>query len=186
MKRIVFMLEEYSMKTLLEGLLPRLIPDLQFICIPHEGKQDLEKSIPRKLKGWNKPEASFIIVRDNDGGNCQELKKKLVDLCNINAKRRAQVRIVCQELEAWYFGSPEALSKAFSKSKLGKIGLKARYRVPDSIHQPSKEIKRIIPEFQKVSGARKMALLLDPITNSSRSFQAFIKCVKDEFLEMKN
>ena len=42
MNRIVFLLEERSMKTLLDGLLPRLMPDGAFICIPHEGKQDLE------------------------------------------------------------------------------------------------------------------------------------------------
>ena len=46
MKRIVFLLEEDSMKVLLEGLLPRLMPDLTFQCLAHEGKQDLEKSVP--------------------------------------------------------------------------------------------------------------------------------------------
>ncbi|MEN8690334.1 MAG: hypothetical protein AB1Z20_09545 [Desulfobacterales bacterium] len=30
-------LEERSMKTLLDGLLPRLMPEMTFICIPHEG-----------------------------------------------------------------------------------------------------------------------------------------------------
>ena len=71
MNRIVFLLEERSMKTLLEGLLPRLMPDKSFICIPHEGKQDLEKSIPRKLRAWHEPGARFVVVRDNDGGDCQ-------------------------------------------------------------------------------------------------------------------
>ena len=55
MNRIVFLLEEYSMKVLLEGLLPRLFPELPFLCIPHQGKQDLEKSIPRKLRAWREP-----------------------------------------------------------------------------------------------------------------------------------
>ena len=50
MRRIIFLLEEYSMKVLLDGLLPRLVPGLQFLCVPHEGKQDLEKSVPRKLR----------------------------------------------------------------------------------------------------------------------------------------
>jgi len=49
---LVFLPEERSMKTFLEALLPRLFPDLAFFCIAHEGKSDLEKSIPRKLKGW--------------------------------------------------------------------------------------------------------------------------------------
>jgi hypothetical protein len=50
MSRVIFLLEEYSMKVLLDGLLPRLFPDLQFLCVAHEGKQDLERSIPRKLR----------------------------------------------------------------------------------------------------------------------------------------
>jgi hypothetical protein len=51
---LVFLLEEPSMKALLDVLLPRIIPEnITFKCIPHEGKQDLEKSIPKKLKAWN-------------------------------------------------------------------------------------------------------------------------------------
>ena len=50
MSRVVFLLEEYSMKVLLDGLLPRLFPGLLFLCVPHEGKQDLEKSVPKKLR----------------------------------------------------------------------------------------------------------------------------------------
>lgn len=49
MSRLVFLVEERSMKVLLDGLLPRLFPDLAFLCVPHEGKQDLEKSIPRNF-----------------------------------------------------------------------------------------------------------------------------------------
>ena len=35
MSRIVFLLEERSMQVLLDGLLPRLFPDLPFLCVPH-------------------------------------------------------------------------------------------------------------------------------------------------------
>ena len=45
MGRMVFLLEEQSMKELLDGLLPRLFPGLNFLCVPHEGKKDLERSI---------------------------------------------------------------------------------------------------------------------------------------------
>lgn len=50
MSRLVFLLEDYSMKVLLDGLLPRLFPGLAFLCVPHEGKQDLDESLPRKLQ----------------------------------------------------------------------------------------------------------------------------------------
>ena len=59
MNRVVFLLEEYSMKALLDGLLPRLFPDLLFQCVPHDGKGDLEKSIPRKLRAWREPGVRF-------------------------------------------------------------------------------------------------------------------------------
>lgn len=67
---IVFLLEEPSMKALLEGMLPRLFPGLNFQCVSHEGKSDLDKSIPRKLRAWREPGVRFIIVRDNDNANC--------------------------------------------------------------------------------------------------------------------
>lgn len=31
------------MKVLLDDLLPRFFPELQFLCVSHEGKQDLEE-----------------------------------------------------------------------------------------------------------------------------------------------
>ena len=71
MSRIVFLLEEYSMKVLLDGLLPRLFPGLAFLCVPHEGKQDLEKSIPKKLRGWREPGVCFVIIRDQGHGLCR-------------------------------------------------------------------------------------------------------------------
>jgi hypothetical protein len=77
----VFLLEEPSMKVLLEALLPRLYPGLSFQCVPHEGKQDLDKSIPRKLRAWNEPGVRFCVIRDNDGADCLALKRRLAALC---------------------------------------------------------------------------------------------------------
>ena len=48
--KLIFMLEEASMKVLLDGILPRLLPEgVGFQTIPHAGKRDLELSLPRKL-----------------------------------------------------------------------------------------------------------------------------------------
>ena len=55
MSRLVLLLEEESMRVLLDGLLSRLFPGLLFQCVPHEGKHDLERSIPRKLRAWGEP-----------------------------------------------------------------------------------------------------------------------------------
>jgi hypothetical protein len=173
MSRIVFLLEEYSMKVLLDGLLPRLFPELPFLCVPHEGKQDLEKSISRKLRAWREPGARFCVIRDNDGANCVAVKERLATLCADAGRSEALVRIACQELEAWYFGAPEILATAFGDESLRGIGEKARFRDPDVIVQPAVALAELAPAFQKVSGARTMARLL-PRENRSRSFQVLL------------
>ncbi len=43
MKYVVFLVEEPSMQVLLEVLLPRLLPDLPFQCIPMKVKTILRK-----------------------------------------------------------------------------------------------------------------------------------------------
>lgn len=173
MSRVVFLLEEYSMKVLLDGLLPRLFPHLSFLCVPHEGKQDLEKSIPRKLRAWREPGARFCVIRDNDGADCKRLKENLVALCADGGRETTLVRIACQELEAWYFGAPDALAATYEDESLRRIGRRARYRDPDAIVQPAKALAKLVPEFQKVSGARRLAQALTR-ENRSRSFAALI------------
>lgn len=70
MSRVVFLLEEYSMKVLLDGLLPRLFPELPFLCVPHEGKQDLEKSIPQ-VSGARR--LAQVLTRENRSRSFQVL-----------------------------------------------------------------------------------------------------------------
>jgi len=175
MGKIVFLLEERSMKVLLDGLLPRLFPNIQFLCIPHEGKQDLEKSIPRKLRAWKEPGVRFVVVRDNDNAACESIKDNLLTLCRNSDRTDSMVRLACQELEAWYLGEPEALATAYSNQDLVKLERMAKYRDPDFIPKPSAELSRHIPAFQKVSGARLMSEFLQGTKNTSRSFQVFYK-----------
>lgn len=175
MSRVVFLLEEYSMKVFLEGLLPRLFPGLPFLCVAHEGKQDLEKSIPRKLRAWREPGVCFVVLHDNDGGDCHHLKQNLAALCREGGRDDCLVRIACQELEAWYLGEPEALADAFGDHGLRRIQGRARYRDPDAVLRPSADLERLVPEFQKVSGARLLAKHLSREGNTSRSFQALIE-----------
>lgn len=173
MSRLVFLLEEYSAKVLLEALLPRLFPHLSFLCVPHEGKRDLEKSLPRELRAWREPGVRFCVLRDNDGSDCKALKEHLLRLCREGGCEDPLVRIACQELEAWYLGAPDALATAFEGQDLLAISGKTRFRDPDAIRQPSRVLENLVPEFQKVSGARRMGALLDR-RNASRSFQAFV------------
>lgn len=168
------MLEERSMQVLLEGLLPRIFPKMQFVCVPHSGKSDLEKSIPRKLKAWREPGVRFVIMCDNDGGDCITVKERLRRLCVESGRPDSLVRIVCQELEAWYLGEPYALAEAFRNERLHRIGQRARFRDPDAVRQPSVALNELVPEFQKIAAARRMAQYMSRERNRSRSFQTLL------------
>lgn len=174
MDRIIFLLEELSMQSLLEGLLPRIFPRLQFACIPHEGKHDLEKSIPRKLRAWREPGVSFVVVRDNDTGNCLAAKRDLLQRCREGGREDTLVRMVCQELEAWHIGEPDALAEAFENEQLRGIGNQSRFRDPDAIAKPSDEVKQLVRGFSKNRGARIMSNHLTRERNCSRSFAVFL------------
>jgi hypothetical protein len=53
MKELVFLLEEESAQAMLEGLLLKLLPEaIGRRFIPFEGKQDLEKQLVRKIRGY--------------------------------------------------------------------------------------------------------------------------------------
>lgn len=163
------------MKALLENLLPRFFPQLSSLCVAHEGKSDLESSLPRKLKAWNVPDDRFVVIRDNDGGDCARIKNALRQQCEGAGRRDTLIRIACQELEAWYFGEPAALATAFGDDSLRNIGSRARYRNSDSIVCPSRALNSLCPEFQKVSGARRIAPHLTYTHNRSRSFRTLIE-----------
>ena len=175
--RLVFLLEEASMKCLLDQLLPRFLPKgVSFSTISHEGKSDLQKSIPVKLRGWNVPNVKFIIVHDQDANDCVLLKKKLLELCS-SAGKEVVVRIACHELEAWYFGDLRAVSKAYGRD-FTKLGAKSRYRDADGIINPKQELRRLIPEHEQISGARRIAPYMSLDKNTSVSFNHFISAVR--------
>ncbi len=177
MSRLVFLLEEPSMRTFLNDFLPRHFPDLNFLCVAHEGKHDLEKSIPRKLRAWQEPGVRFVVVRDNDGTDCVATKARLAALCQAAGRPDTLVRLACQELEAWYLGDLEALADGFGIERLRSLTEKEAYRDPDSISKPSAELARLVPAFQKVSGARLLATRLGE-TNRSHSFQVFLAGIR--------
>lgn len=173
--KLVFLLEESSMKYLLDELLPKILPEgIDFLTIPHNGKRGLEKSIPRKLRGWNEPgDIRFVILHDQDTKDCRKLKQSLLSLCE-GTGRSVLVRIACQEMESWYFGDVEALALAYHKPKLRDLSAQKKYRIPDAIPSPKEELHRLIPEHQQIAGAKCIAPYMQINRNTSESFQQFI------------
>ena len=177
--KLVFLLEEPSMKYLLDELLPRILPkDIDFQTIPHNGKRDLEKSIPRKLRGWNEPgDIRFVILHDQDTKDCIALKQELLQLCSVTDKP-VLVRISCQEMASWYFGDVNALASAYNNPKLKEISQKKKFRIPDAIPSPKEELYRLIPEHQQIAGAKLVSPHMNIENNTSVSFNYFVSGVR--------
>jgi Domain of unknown function (DUF4276) len=174
MGELVFLLEEPSAKALLEGLLPRILPEgWRYRFIVFQGKQDLEKGMLRKLRAWKTPGARFVVLRDQDSGDCNVVKDRLVERC-VEAKRpETLVRVACRELEAWIVGDLAAFSAEFARPRALKDQDKAKFVDPDLLSNPVADLRTFFPGDQKLDGARRMGRRLDPNSNRSTSFKVF-------------
>ena len=177
--KLIFLLEEASMKYLLDELLPKILPaEVEFVTISHSGKRALEQSIPKKLRGWQEPgDIRFVIVHDQDNKNCIELKQSLRALCESTGKS-ALIRIACQEMESWYFGDTNALAQAYNNPKLKEISNKKKYRIPDEIPSPKDTLYKLVPEHQQIAGAKRVAKYMDIDHNTSTSFNFFVSGIR--------
>lgn len=169
---VVFLLEEPSAQDFLQAVLPPLLPaHVQTHFMVFEGKQDLEKQLPRKLKAWLRPATRFVVMRDQDSGDCRVIKARLRDLCAKAGRSDAVVRIACRELESFFVGDWAAVAHAFDRPALAAHARSAKYRDPDTLERPSRELERLIPGYQKRDGARRIAPHILAERNRSRSFR---------------
>ncbi len=174
---LVFLLEEPSMQAFLAGLLPRVIPETPWQLIPHEGKQDLEKSLPRKLKAWQDPHARFVVIRDQDSGDCRVIKDRLRTLCETAQRKDVLIRIACRELEAWFLADLAAVDAVYG-TKLASQQQKAKFRTPDVLGSPSRELAQLVPTYGKIAGARALGPLVDLDNTRSKSFEHLIRGIR--------
>jgi len=193
MKELVFLLEEESAKQMLQGLLPRFLdPDVQPRLMVFEGKQDLEKQMVKRMRGYSNPHARFIVLRDQDSApDCKKVKAKLKGLC-ARAGRKAVtlVRIACRELEAFYLADLRAVERALGLSGLIRHQNSARLRAVDRVENPSRELARLTQgAYQKVSGSRQLGphLEIDNVRSESfRNLIAGVRRMEHELLALPN
>lgn len=179
MTHLVFLVEERSVGPVIDAVLPTIVaPGVTFQVVTHQGKQDLEKSIPRKLRAWRTPGTSFVVVRDKDSADCVALKARLSILCREAGRPDTLVRIVCTELESWFLGDLAALEGAFRRTGLAARAGEKKFRDPDALANAAEELRKIVPEYQKLSGARAVAPHLRVEANRSRSFRVFVDGVR--------
>jgi len=178
MSEIVFLLEEASAEALLSTLLPRFLPaSVGYRCLVFEGKQDLERQMVRRMRGYRVSGARFVVLRDQDAADCHVVKTELKCKCAEAHHPEAIVRIACRELESWYLADLAAVERALGKPGLRSLQNKRHYRAPDSIVTPSRMLARIAPVYQKVGGSRAIGPELDLTNTRSRSFEHFVAAV---------
>lgn len=173
MRHVVFLLEEPSARDVLEVWVPQWLPGgVSAHYLVFQGKQDLERQMVIRMRHWLLPQSRFVVLRDQDSGDCRAVKSSLRQRCEQAGRPDAVVRVACRELESFFVGDWEAVAQAFGKPALLKLARSARYRNPDDIGSPSQELARHVPGYQKRDGARRIAPLLEPTRNRSRSFAA--------------
>jgi len=181
MTTLVFFLEEPSAKEMLLSILPKILPEHvvpRFIVF--EGKQDLEKQLVRKLKLWRTPNSHFIVLRDQDAGDCRKIKGNLREKCKEAGRPDAIVRIACHELESFYLGDLQAVEKGLAMSGLAKRQNQRKFRQPDNLPNPARELTMLTKKnYQKIAGSRAIGKYLNPEDNRSNSFNVLIKAVRD-------
>lgn len=175
--KIVGFLEEPSTKEVLNVLVPKIVPGIEFQPVPFSGRGALESGLRTKLIRWNDPDVKFVVVEDQDSANCIDRKSKLQKIVD-ETDKDVLIRIVCRELESWYFGDLLAVEKAYGIDGLAKNAKKAKYRNPDAIKNPKEEFKRLVKGHQQILGAQKIAPYMDIDANTSKSFQAFVSGIR--------
>ena len=181
-KHLVFFLEGQAEKQMLKGLLQKLLlkSGIQAYYIVFRGKNDLKKQLKKRLRKWQESNCAFMILLDQDNEDCRQLKNQLINEClSAGTLEKSTIRIVCHELESWYFGDLPATAKALNIPKLSKYANKAKYRIPDQIQNPAKELEKITKgKYQKISGSRAIGKELSLNENRSHSFRIFIKAIR--------
>jgi len=175
---IVLLTEEQSMGECLKVVIPQLWPDsmqgVDWLVFSFQGKSDLKKSIPKKMREWDYGNPHFIILQDKDGGNCVAIKQELCKIAYPHNKP-FHVRIVCHELESWLLGDLEAIRRAYPQAEVQD---KAKFRNPDRLGNASQELERLIKTETKVQPAKSIGQYFDLTRNKSKSFNVFIGTLK--------
>jgi hypothetical protein len=183
MKTIYVLTEERSAKEVVQILAARYAPEATVRVLGHDGKNDLEKRLPGRLRAIANPaDARFIVLRDNDGGDCSKLKERLLEQVPPDKAARVKIRIVMQELESWYLGQPLALAACglISTETAKRMGRAAKYRDPDMLINAKREFIKLHGRAnQQITMAQMIGPHLAEDENTSRSLRMFLSTLRE-------
>lgn len=188
--------EESSAEWALTALMPTIAPGVPYVVRPHQGKHALLKRLPQRLLGYAKypgPEhVRVVVLVDRDDDDCHDLRRRLDEMAEAaglratGAGRSVLNRIAIEELEAWFFGDPAAISAAYPKVP-ATLANRRGFRDPDAIQGGTWEaLERLLQAhgyfkagLPKTTAALEIADHMDPERNESRSFQVFRDGLRD-------
>ncbi|MEU4247498.1 DUF4276 family protein [Amycolatopsis sp. NPDC026612] len=180
------LVEEPSAEEALKTLLPKIVPDVAFRIVPFNGKGDLLRKLPVRLRDyayyWAETGLRIVVLLDRDDDDCVELKSRLVEIAH-EAGLPGEVtlfRIVIEELEAWFLGDVPALHAAYPKVP-PSLGNQTKFRDPENVAGGAWEgLEHALQKhgyhkkgLQKVRAATDIAPHMDIENNRSKSFQVF-------------
>lgn len=189
------LVEEYSAEITLKNLLSKLIRgDHTFRIITSQGKSDLLKNLPAKLKGYSKwinPNMKIIVLLDRDSDDCVELKTKIDQMAQeagLISKSTVKsgndfdvmIRLAIEEIEAWFIGDYQAVLAAYPRVNRN-FSKKAKFRDPDRIAGGTWEALEALLKsagyfkqgYRKIEAANSISNYMEPLNNRSKSFQVF-------------
>ena len=163
MSTLVCLLEERSAEEMLKIILPKFLPaNVEFKFIVFEGKQDLEKKLEKRIKYWIGADSYFLVMRDQDAGDCKNVKNNIKGIVDkTNKSKCTLVRIACHELESFYLGDLLAVEKGLDISGLSRQQRRSKFRLPDRLANAKEELGKITnKKYQKIAGSRNIAPLI--------------------------
>lgn len=190
------LVEELSAEYALGALMPRILPDVDYVVRVYRGKPDLLKKLPARLRGYaaypGVDRARVVVLVDRDADDCHHLRMRLDEmaaaagLTATGPGRAVLNRIACEELEAWFFGDFRAISSAYPRVPSNAAG-RQPLRDPDAITGGTAEaLERLLQQhgyhragLAKTEAALEIADHMDVEQNSSRSFQVFRDGLRD-------
>jgi hypothetical protein len=193
------LVEDRSMQTPLKALIPKIVQDVTFKVYPFDGKRDLLRNLEARLRGYARmfetwTGAVVVVLVDEDRYDCKQLKMKLeaaaenAGLGTLSRPRSGQVRVLnrlaVEELEAWFFGDPDAVIKAYPRVQRRAFSSKG-LRHPDAIGGGTWEALERLPAkhnyhlggLRKIECAADIGLHMDVASNTSTSFKNFVRGV---------
>lgn len=209
MVHLVFFVEEPSAEIVLAALVPKIIGERGTLDIfKFNGKPALRRKLGERLRAyasWLPSDWRIVVLIDQDQQDCRQLKAELEQKAadaglrtyrNVahNGAFQVLTRIAIEELEAWYFGDPDAMRQAFPHLP-DSFERRAAFRNPDSIAGGASEaIEQLLRAHGYFTGgldkrdlAQRMSVTMHPDRNTSPSFRRFrdglLACLEQEFTE---